>query len=364
MKRLKENLNVISKLLTRLQGQYARKSGAKLADKSRAADLLNDLGKGISALNQISNECQSPIERVPPGDAGNYVENWLDLALSELEEFNKYGSQYITSCSEALLKVHGVMNIWHANPATRTPIYFRGEHHYGHDLIPRLGRKSFVNTEESPWGVTQIELQLLSDFQARVNVEPALSTDIFGSRDVIPNNHPAWWAIMQHYDQTYGTRMLDVTSSIFCALYFACVGWNGELDDSKDGRLYLFPQPSVRGECENPDVIRGKLNDINDRKMNSAESYFTIECAPDTARLREVPHRNEREIAQDGFFVWQPKFWQPLNIGQIFDIRVARDSKIKILRELYSIGYTANRIVRGEAGRLAQGKLASQLGVK
>jgi len=239
MERSKENITVLIKQLTRVQTEYAKFTGAKLTDNTQEAHRLKDLSAGLNALHHIAGECQNPISAEPPGSIGNYVENWLDLAIVELDLFNKHGSHYVTSCSEALLKTHGVINIWHAAPATRKPIYFRGEHRYGHELKSRLGRKNFVESNQSPWGATPIELQLLSDYQSRVRKDRDLAADIFGDMDILPNDHPAWWAIMQHYDQTYGTRMLDITSSIFCALYFACAGWNGEVDTTTDGRLYI-----------------------------------------------------------------------------------------------------------------------------
>lgn len=361
MDRSRENLKVLINQLTSLQGDYAKSTGATLKDQSQDGQLLRELGAGLGALHKISHTGKAPLQPIPAGSTGNYVDNWLNLAIKELNDFNKHGSHYVTSCSEALLKVHGVTNIWHGNPANRKRIYFRGEHHYGYPLVSRLGRNKSAAQSNTPTGATNFELQLLSNFQAQVLRDDALRSDVFGAQEPLNKDHPDWWAIMQHFDQSFGTRMLDVTSSIFCALYFACAGWNGDVDVDKDGCLYVFPQLSVRGATPNPNMINGKLNDTNDRQMNSAQSYFTIEGSLETARFRKTSHRNDREVAQDGYFVWQPKFWEPMQLGQSFTIRVARDSKMDILRELYSIGYTADRIVRGAAGRAAQVNLAKTL---
>lgn len=361
----KENLKVVIKQLERIRGQYAKLTGAGLKDTTPEGINLNKLNDAVTVLTHISlsNHAAGPIEPKPSGGAGNFVDNWLDLALSELDMFNKHGSQYITSCSEALLKVHGVMNQWHADPKSRKQIYSRGEHRYGHKLIPRLGRQKFATLDEPSCGATEIELQLLADFQARVRGDTRFTQEIFGGNELLPTNDPSWWAIMRHYDQSYGTRMLDLTSGIFCALFFACAGWTGDVDENKDGRLYVFPQLSARGETPTPTMIQGHINDTNDRQMNSAASYFTIETSIDTARFRKSRFRNERELAQDGFFVWQSSFWNEMQLGQIFDIRIARDSKVRILQELYSIDYTADRIIRGSAGTEAQTKIEQAIGM-
>ena len=168
---------------------------------------------------------------------------------------------------------------------------------------------------------------------------------------------------MQHFDPVYGTRMLDVTSSIFCGLFFACAGWDGSVNDKEDGRLYIFPMTTVRGEDQNPFTVRGRNCDINDKKMDSANSYFDIEAHEDTVRIRTSPFRNNREIAQDGYFIWQPQISDAINPGQYFDFRVARDCKIQILQELYSIDYTAERIIRDNEGQIAQTKVNQAIGV-
>lgn len=64
---------------------------------------------------------------------------------------------------------------------------------------------------------------------------------------------------MQHYDDNYGTRMIDVTTSLYCALFFASADWDGTVDSSVDGKLYMFPHPPGRGETDFPDRHRGQL---------------------------------------------------------------------------------------------------------
>ena len=56
-------------------------------------------------------------------------------------------------------------------------------------------------------------------------------------------------------------------------------------------------------------------------------------------------YRNDRALAQDGYFVWQPIFTSPLKTYQIFPFRVFRGAKREIVAELASIGYTRERML-------------------
>jgi hypothetical protein len=177
--------------------------------------------------------------------------------------------------------------------------------------------------------------------------------EIFENGPIPDRNDPEWWAIMQHYDETHGTRMIDITSSIFCALYFACANWDGTVDESVDGRLYFFPTPGWRSDT-----------DEEDPREYSVDRYFDIQLAPEFLRFRHSSSRNDRLVSQDGYFLWQARYDQPLVLPQSFSFRVDRSAKRSILLELYSIGYTAERIVRGKKGRQAHENLCKLLGVR
>ena len=45
---------------------------------------------------------------------------------------------------------------------------------------------------------------------------------------------------MQHYDDDFGTRLSDATTAVFARLYFACVAWDGTINNDIDGVLYVF----------------------------------------------------------------------------------------------------------------------------
>lgn len=141
--------------------------------------------------------------------------------------------------------------------------------------------------------------------------------------------------------------MLDVTTSIFCALYFACADWDGAVDESVDGKLYMFPYQPGRGDTPTPDRFRGMgaITGPEDQMQTSLEEYFTVEGSLDFPRFRTAIYRNDRALAQDGYFVWQPMFTSPLKTTQIFPFRVYRNAKREIIAELASIGYTRDRIL-------------------
>lgn len=314
----KKNIDdVLIKLLQDVQSEFAKTTGGKQLDQYTPLDsrkvgelgVLDKMSLGINALyhaNSIANTACDKVPEVPTvGDVSN---DWFSLVLNELKIFNANGFEYIGSCSEALIKSHGLMNELQKDPTTRKPIFYRGETNYGWDLIPRVYRvgkcKHDVN---NPSTVTDCELKLLNRFIEHVNADSDLKIEIFNSKPVYQPDDPAWWGLMAHYDNTGGTRMIDIKSSLFCGLFFACAGWDGEIDTKKDGALYIMPR-SGRKETK-PD---------DDEWMETSESYYNISIAEDYHRFRKARDRNDRLVAQDGYFFWQPRFDQPLELPQPF----------------------------------------------
>ena len=187
-------------------------------------------------------------------------------------------------------------------------------------------------------------------------MDQELFASVFPDGRLLSLNSADWWALMQHYHG--GTRFMDITSSIFCALFFACANWDGFIDTKMDGALYLFPNPYWR-----PAVLQPKKHGPTDQLHPTVEKYFDVEKHPTTVRFRESFHRNDRLLAQDGYFLWQPLFDQPLNLGQYFKFRIPASKKIHILGEMYSVGYTAKRLVRGPKGRIAHDRICEMIDV-
>lgn len=324
-------------------------------------EVFRAVDQGIDGLNMACSLAIDPSPATATTFEGRVDDGWIPLILNEFCHFNGQGTDAIQSCSEALLKTHGLANTWHLDPRMRSRIYYRGEIDYGWSLVSRLGRKGCKHNSASPFYATAEEVDALASFQQRVSNDQALRSLIFGREAILDIEDPSWWELAQHYDIENGTRLLDLTTSIFSALYFACCDWNGDIDTSRDGALYFFPKKPGRAESDNPDTIRGINVGLTDLAMNTASTYFNIENHVDTPRFRKARGRNDRLIAQDGYFFWQPKFDLPMELDQHFKFRVFREAKPGILRELYSIGYTARRIVRGPMGENAHASLCRAL---
>lgn len=153
---------------------------------------------------------------------------------------------------------------------------------------------------------------------------------------------------MQHYDEKNGTRMIDITSSLYSALYFACADWDGSVDETKDGKLYMFPTPTGRTETDTPDMFKDQIVGSEDKIEITVETYFNIQNHTHVPRFRISPIMNNRALSQDGYFMWQPYFDRKFNtdiLGSHFPFRIHRDYKKSIIKELESIGYTRDRIL-------------------
>lgn len=347
----KENLNkVIAPLLEYIGAEYAGKTDATMKGSDQASKSLQKICCGRGGVYDAASIAEPPCERIPDVNHKSTVaEGWLPLILREIREFNKNGTEYINSSAEALLKSHGIINWLYEKSQTRKRIFYRGEHKYCRDLIPRIGRKGCKHIQTDPRKVTDCELEHLEKFQKKITVDKELKEDIFRQGDVPAFDDSEWWAIMAHYEEEYGTRMIDLTSSLFCGLFFACVSWSGEINEEIDGTLYLIPEENWRDE------------NIEPIKSYDVKDYFNVDGHDDIPRFREARGRNPRLVAQDGFFIWQPRFDQAIRLGQHYKFRVFRGAKKHILRELYSIGYTAKRIVRGQRGEILHKQICEDL---
>jgi hypothetical protein len=304
----------------------------------------DEIGKAYSFLRRMALEPvpervslrddESTVAEIPPG--------WSIIIENEIFDLNRFGTSVITSCAEALVKCHGLKRGF---DNFRTPMFFRGEHRFGWPLLPKFARQREVKAHDVK-KITDEEIQSMENFQRRVSSCPDLKREIFGERDLMPPSNAAWWSIKQHYDETDGTRMLDLTTSLFCALYFGCADWDGSVDETVDGRLYFFPQQPGRDDNPNPNRRKGILVDGEDQRQNDWKDYFTIEDGDDLPRFRISQTPNDRVVSQDGYFIWQPDFAKPVvPFGQNFSFRIHREAKKDMLAELAAAGYTRKRIL-------------------
>lgn len=317
------------------------------------------IGEAIGEIYGYAyNNAKTPHDEMPSGQVV-VDENWIKLAIAELESFNGEGDNSLSSVSEATWKVHGIMKFWYPDKKPGK-IYFRGQHHSGWGLNSSAQRIGLKPCDENPMSVSQGEVKELRKFQIEVQTDQALSAEIFPNGNILSLESAEWWSIMQHY---YGkTRLIDVTSSIYCALFFACADWDGSIDDKNDGVVYLIPQTATgRPATASPKYINGVNHDMQDQLHPLATDYFNVDAHKDTIRFRKSFHRNDRLIAQDGFFLWQPIFDEPLALGQHFKFRIPGKKKVALLHELYLIGYTAQRIIRGSKGVVAHQRIYDTL---
>ena len=304
----------------------------------------DEIGKAYSFLRRMALEPvpekasltddESPVPEIPSG--------WLDIIQHQIFDLNRFGTNVITSCAEALVKCHGLKRGF---DNFNTPMFFRGEHRFGWRLLPKFARTRDVKPNDVK-KITDEEIQSMEDFQNRVLSCPDLKKEIFGERNLLPPSDSAWWSIKQHYDETDGTRMLDLTTSLFCALYFGCADWDGAVDETVDGRLYFFSQQPGRDDNPNPTRINGVLVNGEDQRQDGWRDYFTIEDGHNVPRFRISQTPNDRVVSQDGYFIWQPDFTKPVAPrGQNYSFRIHREAKKDILAELAAAGYTRKRIL-------------------
>ncbi len=326
--------------------QWLRKVELEVGEQNipRSEEHSQNIGKAIEAIYHLKKKPKT--ENIPQSDQFQVTQQWTDIILGELFSFNSMGAEYICSITEATIKVNGLKKL--LAHTSNPPMFFRGEHIFGWDLISRIGRK-YPQVWDDVDGntVTPLELALLKEFQLKVKSDEKLKTRIFGNSPIISNDDVGWWSIMQHYDEENGTRMIDITSSLYSALYFACAGWDGTVDETNDGKLYMFPTPPGRTETNTPDMFKEQVVGCEDRIETTMETYFNVKSSFDVPRFRISPVMNNRALSQDGYFIWQRYFDKPINfVGvNIFPFRVHRDYKTSIIKELEAIGYTRDRIL-------------------
>lgn len=239
--------------------------------------------------------------------------------------------------------------------------------------------KNFVNKKTE---VSDFELQALTKWQSRVQEDPELLGDMFGQQANVsqrqrsalpwPTDDGRWWALKQHYDDdkdTGGSRLIDLTASPLCGLYFACINWDGSIDESVDGALWVLSDPPGRRFVDQDYVseLGGYDPAFDDVAGKTIHDYFCLDKQPDVVRTVLTHHENQRSLAQDGYFVFSGLFNEPLNNWwgkKPFCFVVPREFKKRIARELYRVDYTPRKIIRGPKGRQAHKKLKTLLGAR
>jgi len=286
---------------------------------------------------------------------------WHKLAMEHLvDTFGRFGMDAVGCVAEAVMYANAFGEKFDAQE-----LYYRGEHRYGHELRSQAER-NMVDKHAGEAGITTREIEELRRFQDQVAADPDKYSAISSDPILNDENHPRWLPVMQHYDDDFGTRLLDISTSIHAGLYFACISWDGEINTDIDGVLYVLiggnPGMTVRGYYHEviPEVFDPEYDDV---APESVEDSFKDWEAPTVFRIYKSGTMSERELAQDGLFLVKGSFDEGPGFGQSFKFRVPAEAKQRIARELWRAGYTPRRIVRGPKGESGHVKLAKELGM-
>jgi hypothetical protein len=198
--------------------------------------------------------------------------------------------------------------------APSVPFWARGES-IEHDLPcqPSIARTGHTYTDTNLYlgkgSLTVGEFNAISlchqDYTSG-KLSDELFSRFFGTspKEIDPSTNDLlyWASLAQHHNegQRYSTRLLDVTSDILVATYFACIS-----NQEEDGYVFYG-----NFSCNNL---------VNRGKVTVEGSYFDIveiedlaypkdpyHPSPDTLCLAPLPYPNRRMTAQRGALVWSP----------------------------------------------------------
>lgn len=281
---------------------------------------------------------------------------WRSYSINRIAELAI--SHDVGSVAEAFIRSTPVLEAFKSSiNDPKAGFVFRGQVDISWALTPKLGRdagliararsdkREFVEGRRTKTSAHELAIleTFKKDWPYMKDVDPL---DI---KDDLSENDPSWWFRMQHYGGS--TRLLDVTSSIPAALLFACLDWDtGQVDNKTDGILYLF----VEG-------MSGNVEDFQSpRRAYTDKDLFTDFPEAPVSFLN--PKHNERSKAQAGSFVWWPEFWEEYP-GQVSYLRIPKQKKEDIARELLLTNFGPKDVVRGEKGRRNEMHLRASLGL-
>jgi len=331
-------------------------------------EIIAQINQGITGLGHArsiqNNEDEPALTPEYPGRY--YPSSWQQIINDEISQFNSHGPAYITRVSECVIKFFALINIHH-DASERSLTLFRGQHNAEWDIISSIGRT--IPPEEvsdDKLVVSKYEITLLRTWQESVMCDAALQNEIFGSQGAYNLDDPRWWSIKQHYEG--GTRLIDWTSSPLCALYFACVDWDGSINNSKNGAIYMLIRQPGRGFANKeiydslPEGEKGRV----DCAGSSVANFFNLKKHECEIRSVIGEADSDRQLSQDGHYIFSTNFTRPMSeqlTQQPFFFVIPKEFKVRILRELYSIGYTPQKVLRGRKGKIAHKRLIEQLGI-
>lgn len=349
----------IDAFIAHVQTDHSAQIRPQLTDEVNKLNTAKGAFGRLEQLGQIVDIAPPLKLDVDETPMANVNHGWHRLAIEHFADgFGRYGMDAVGGIADAALYANALATAFGTHS-----IYYRGENRYGHALISRAERELEADDGQVA-GLTGRELEELRRFQGDVTNSPDEYPAISSDTALQDLNHPRWLPVMQHYDEEFGTRLLDLTTSIFAGLYFACVAWDGSIKHEIDGVLYVFFRGNggliARGYYydERPENLDSEMDDV---APTSVEDSFKDWKHPEVHRVYRSSTMSERELAQDGLFLVKGSLADGPGFGQGFKFRVPAEAKEEIARELWRAGYTPKRIVRGPKGESAHLVLAERL---
>lgn len=323
---------------------------------------LNPLSQ-LETLNRFSNVPDKLVLDVDETANLEYNESWMGVAFEKIvSNFGQYGYEAVSCLEEAVCYSYTLADLFGSHQ-----LFYRGESSFGYALKSRAERH-MSESDKVYIGISDKEINEVRRFQKEVRKSKFLKKEIKGKGFFLPcRNDPEWLPIMQHYDEEFGTRLLDISSSIYTGLYFSCIGWDGDINNDRDGLLYLFMSGGSSGLTARGFYYDKKTDefdpDFDDIGPKDLRKSFRDWKHPEYFRIYKSS-TSPREIAQDGWFLVRGDLNKPPQYGQGFKFRIPANAKMHIAKQLWLNGYTPERMVRGQRGIEARKKLGSTLGMR
>ena len=193
-------------------------------------------------------------------------------------------------------------------------LFYRGQSNKDYQLVPTLGR--YVNvTDEWPLQFTFFEKDLI---QRAKSEYPTLFTD-----NLLPF---ALLALLQHYG--IPTRLLDITTNAFVALFFACsnLDRDGEVIVFHTDRLETGFQPEINAIADTCEIHAGE-NDMPFRQfwnIVQTKQYFykqvstIVDYSESSVLSQEDQEKQAREKFRPRFVIPQQLTQRQKNQGSLF----------------------------------------------
>lgn len=186
-------------------------------------------------------------------------------------------------------------------PVAMFPHLYRGQSQAGWTLEPSLARVLPRGISEHE--AAQIEHDCRVSFSERAHLHfPNVTTSGTSTRE-------EWWALMQHHGAP--TRLLDFTTSMYVAAYFASVD-----DWDVDGAIWLFHVKTLIDQLLAEASLRARLKTLVLRATGRPEDIGVF----NVFRPTKPSHRM---IVQQGYFLFHESLLT--NISDYLDGKLARE---------------------------------------